>query len=455
MTSTRIPLHRLILSISKALDQVHPRVVNHQNRVAYIATQIARRLGVRGENLVTIFQAAALHDIGLITPENRVAALKFAELERVSWHAEIGYELLKTDLLFSQAAEVLRYHHRPWADGRGAEADGRQVPLASHILTLADSIETSIDRNVPILEQVGSLTKRVQAVSGSWFHPRLVEIFLDLAAREAFWLDLAGNHIQDVLQAQIDWPILTIDEASLCPTAAVFARLVDLASPWTAVHSAGVAATAVALSQKVNFSPREQQLMRSAGYLHDIGKLSVSSAILDKPGKLTREEYLSIKGHTYHTYRVLEGVEGLSQIAEWAAFHHERLDGRGYPFHLAEDELTLGSRIMAVADVFTAITEDRPYRKGMAPAEAMGILEEQAANGGLDPHLVDLLRSNEDEILEIRRVEQVEYGAMQSILVGMIEQAARNPSRGPLIGALGNERPVAAVAAPEPQLCES
>ena len=129
-----------------------------------------------------------------------------------------------------------------------------------------------------------------------------------------------------------DWPTLTIDEVTLGPIAEVFARIVDSASPWTAVHSAGVAATAVALAERLNFSPRELHLMRAAGYLHDLGKLSTPTQILDKPGKLTENEYAAVRAHTYHTYRILDTIGGMPQICEWAAFHHERLDGNGYPF---------------------------------------------------------------------------------------------------------------------------
>ncbi|HON68699.1 MAG TPA: HD domain-containing protein, partial [Phycisphaerae bacterium] len=232
------------------------------------------------------------------------------------------------------------------------------------------------------------------------------------------------THIGSLLTDRIDWPVLTIDEASLGPVAEIFGRLVDLASPWTAVHSAGVTATAAALARLMHFSPREQQLMRAAGYLHDIGKLSVPSAILDKPGKLTREEFLVVKAHTYHTYHILEAIGGLTQVSEWAAFHHERLDGRGYPFHLGDDELTLGSRIMAVADVLTAITEDRPYRKGMDRAEAMSVINKLVDKGGLDGQVVRVLEAHYDEIVDERQLVQAEYGAMQSILTNIVQGPA-------------------------------
>jgi putative nucleotidyltransferase with HDIG domain len=407
----QVPLHRLVLSLSEALDQVHPKVADHQRRVAYIATRVARCLGIRKDDLLAVFQAAALHDIGLITPENKINAIHLGQLEKVSWHGEVGFEMLKTNPLFTQSAEIIRHHHVPWAHGEGAESKGCAVPLVSHIIFLADAVEISIDRETPIIKQAEPITEKIIALRGEQFHPDCVEAFREAARSMAFWLDATSERIYSVLLRQVDWPVLTIDEVALGPIAKVFGQLVDAASPWTAVHSAGVTATAVMLAERLNFSPRELHLMRSAGYLHDLGKLSVPNYILDKPGKLTKEEFFIIKGHTYHTFRILDTIGGMPQISEWAAFHHERLSGDGYPFCHTADDLTLGSRIMAVADVFTAVTEDRPYRKGMTYDEAIAALEKLVKNGGLDGDVVETLIRNYADIDAARHTEQAEYAA--------------------------------------------
>ncbi|HON68878.1 MAG TPA: HD domain-containing protein, partial [Phycisphaerae bacterium] len=179
----QISLHRLLLSVSRAVDQVHPSVADHQQRVAYMATSIARQLGIKGADLLDVFQAALLHDIGLITPEIRIAAARLRDLESIAWHSEVGYQLLKTSSLFAGAAAILRDHHVPWGHGAGATKNGRAVPLAAHIITLADKIETSIDRDVPILEQVSSINEQVIAGSGEMFHPECVDAFLEVASR--------------------------------------------------------------------------------------------------------------------------------------------------------------------------------------------------------------------------------------------------------------------------------
>ena len=330
--SPRIPLHRLVMSLSEALDCAYANLANHQLRVAYMATPMAERLGMSDEEILDVFLAAAVHDIGLVSVENRAAAIWHNDLEKVTWHGEAGFELLRSSALFAKPARAIRYHHIAWDDGRGAERDGEAVPKASHILSVADAAERQIDRGLPILEQGDAILKRMSEGAGRLYHPECVAALRDAAQAEAFWLDLASERIYSMILQQITWPMLTIDLPEIESIAEIFARVVDVASRWTATHTAGVAATAVALAERLGFSPREVQMMRAAGYLHDLGKLSVPQAILDKPGKLSPAEWTVVKGHSYYTFRIVDTIGGLPQIAEWAGFHHERLDGQGYPF---------------------------------------------------------------------------------------------------------------------------
>ena len=129
--------------------------------------------------------------------------------------------------------------------------------------------------------------------------------------------------------------------------------------------------------------------MEVAGNLHDLGKLAIPNSILDKPGGLTKEEMSVMKSHTYYTYLVINSIGGLNQIAEWAAYHHERLDGSGYPFHCTATELSTGARILMVTDIFTALAEDRPYRKGKTLSEVLRIMEFMVKDKHIDKDLFD------------------------------------------------------------------
>ncbi len=140
--------------------------------------------------------------------------------------------------------------------------------------------------------------------------------------------------------------------------------------------------------------------------MHDLGKLAVPKELLDEPRDLTTEERNIINRHPFYSYRLIERVGSLETVAEWASFHHETLDGKGYPFHLRGRDIPLGSRVVSVADIFTALTEDRPYRKGLAPSGALDVLEYLAQKGKIDRMVVARLRENFQEIDNLRREEQ-------------------------------------------------
>lgn len=199
---------------------------------------------------------------------------------------------------------------------------------------------------------------------------------------------------------------IDLDLVSLMDFARLFSHIIDFRSRFTATHSSGVAAIAEALAGLVGMSRAEGQLLRVAGYLHDLGKLAIPREILEKPAALTRSEYDLMRSHTFYTYRILETVKGLETLAAWAAYHHERLDGAGYPFHYTDDELSIHARIMAVADVFTAIKEDRPYRVGLDKDSASRLLTKMAKEGGLDQRLVDLLLENQEQLDCVRSMAE-------------------------------------------------
>ncbi|MCX5783329.1 MAG: HD domain-containing protein, partial [Elusimicrobia bacterium] len=143
-----------------------------------------------------------------------------------------------------------------------------------------------------------------------------------------------------------------------------------------------------------------------AGYLHDLGKIAIPGEILQKPGSLDREEFNTVKAHPYHTYNTLKHIPFFEGISQWAGYHHERLDGEGYPFRLKDEELSLGCKIMAVADVFTALTEERPYRKCSGSDSAMRVIRESAKKRTLDPDISALLDKDCEEVTFRRAAAQ-------------------------------------------------
>jgi HD-GYP domain-containing protein (c-di-GMP phosphodiesterase class II) len=180
------------------------------------------------------------------------------------------------------------------------------------------------------------------------------------------------------------------------------ARIIDFRSSYTAMHSSGVAATAVRLAEIMGMSANECKKMMIAGYLHDIGKLKVPKSILEKNEKLTDEEFNVVKEYAYYTHLLLKDIEGFEEISRCAALHHEKLNGYGYPFHLSKDQIPMGARIISLADIFSAVAEIRPYRTGMSKEDVIRILLDNVERGAMFSYLVELLITNYDEIQSIR-----------------------------------------------------
>jgi len=191
---------------------------------------------------------------------------------------------------------------------------------------------------------------------------------------------------------------LRVELEALTSFAELSRDIIDFRSRFTATHTSGVAECAATLSRLLGIAEAETRLIEVAGNFHDIGKLVVPNSILEKPVGLSAEEFAIVRQHTYFTFSILSSVGGLENVAEWAAFHHEKLDGSGYPFRKKGDEINTGARIMAVADVFTALSEDRPYRASMSRDKIMGILRDHADKKVLDAKLVEVLLNNYEEV---------------------------------------------------------
>ncbi|MBF0543035.1 MAG: HD domain-containing protein [Candidatus Riflebacteria bacterium] len=403
----RIQLNHLVSSLSAAVDLVSPVLVNHHKQVAYTSFCLASELGIPMEEKSELVLAGLLHDIGAVSLKDRMDYLRF-ELEIPHQHSRLGYFLLRIFEPLSNVSKLIKYHHVFYEDGKGLEFEGNPVPKGSHILHLADRISVLFKFGISPLSQAQGIVDSIVSQDNRMFMPELTEAFRKVATRESFWLDLGSNNIAEFLQRRVRYRTIELDTEGLLKIGNIFRRIIDFRSPFTATHSSGVAASGKALGKLAHFSWSECRMLKIAGFLHDLGKLAVPTEILEKTGPLTKEEFNVVKAHTFFTYRVLESIEDLNTITSWGAFHHERLDGSGYPFHLGSENLHLGARIMAVADVFTAITEDRPYRKGMTSESALKVLIGMAKSKSLDGDLVELLKENYDEMNSIRNDAQAD-----------------------------------------------
>jgi HD-GYP domain-containing protein (c-di-GMP phosphodiesterase class II) len=272
-------------------------------------------------------------------------------------------------------------------------------------------MERLIDRNKYILHQHEDILSRINKLAGAVVQRDILDLARTVCAREEFWLDLCSVRLYSVLLNDGPFRRTEIGLPEISMIAELFRNIIDFRSPFTATHSSGVAQAAAMIATKFGLTEVETALVEVAGNFHDIGKLVVPNSILEKPGPLDKEDMAVIKSHPYYTYSILKTIGGIQSITTWAAYHHERLDGSGYPFHCKAEELSTGARIVAAADVFAALAEDRPYRKGMDGREIIKTLKQFSKENLLDPRIVSLLIENHREIRDRVLEKQAEVRA--------------------------------------------
>jgi HD-GYP domain-containing protein (c-di-GMP phosphodiesterase class II) len=238
------------------------------------------------------------------------------------------------------------------------------------------------------------------------FMPEAVEVLKGLSLEEEFWFEVFQADVMEYLRLKVDPRTMNLSIADLEELVPVFARIIDYRSHFTATHSSGVAAVAEILARTLGFSEENCRIIRIAGYLHDLGKLAVPTELLEKRSHLDQREYINVQDHVVHTHRLLENVPDLGYGIIWASQHHERMDGSGYPDHSTADEIAFGSRVVAVADIFTAVTEKRPYREGMSRNEALVELKHLTDRGYLDKEVFMAITSNYEVLDTVRREAQ-------------------------------------------------
>lgn len=402
----------LVLMISEAVDLVSTEVADHHKRVAVLALALGREAELDEDRLRDLALAGALHDVGGLAVRDRLRLLEF-ETRNTEEHCRMGAALLETYPPFERIARFVRHHHRRWDSG----ADPT-VPLESYLIHLADRVAVQIRPGWDVLGQASRILAQIREERGLMFAPEAVDVLEAVASREDFWFDAAEPRAERTLAQGLHWPSIPPGSEQLKELTHLFRRLIDFRSPFTATHSAGVARTASQLANLAGYDSEACDRMGIAGNLHDLGKMSVPVEILDKPCGLTPSETNVLRGHAYQTHRILDRLPGLGDIRQWAGLHHEKLDGSGYPFHLSADRIPNEARILAVADIFTALAEDRPYRPGLPGTRVQEILRGMADRGSIDREFVHLAGTHAPAMMESQREAHkaavIEYAAFRA-----------------------------------------
>lgn len=439
-----LKLSELISALSHALDITEGQPEGHCVRCCWIGMHIGRWIGMSDDELWGLYYTLLLKDLGCSSNAARICELYLTDdlafkrdfkaigdslprvLHFVLKHTglkaglaerfrsvmtimrngeEIAHELIATRC--QRGAEIARLLRFPETvsqgiysldehfngQGRPAGLAGESIPLYARIALLAQVID--------VFHTAGgaqAALDEIQLRAGRWFDPQLVEAFGKVADSADFWATLGDPGIIDaVLLLEPAANVVALDDDYLDDISAAFGQVVDSKSPYTSGHSARVALYTDMIAEVLGLSHERRRWLKRGALLHDVGKLGVSNSVLDKPGKLDDEEWAAVKAHAVYTETILSRINAFSELARVSAAHHERLDGKGYPRGLMADEICLETRIITTADIFDAITAERPYRGAIPIPRTLEMMAENVGTA-IDERCFEALKQALDRL---------------------------------------------------------
>jgi HD-GYP domain-containing protein (c-di-GMP phosphodiesterase class II) len=431
-------LSELIGALSHALDITEGQPKGHCVRACWIGMHIGRHIGLAERELWALYYTLLLKDLGCSSNAARICELYLSDdlrfkrdfktvgdslpqmLRFVFTHTgmTVGFsqrlrgivDILRKGPQYAQeliqtrcqrGADIARQLRFPDAvadgihsldehwNGRGKPQGlrGEAIPMHARIALLAQVVDVFHTADGP-----AAALREARERAGQWFDPALVTAFEQVAVQSAFWDTLKSERIDAAVQALEPGAFeVRLDDDYLDDIAAAFGQVVDSKSPFTSGHSARVAVYVDGIALALGMDAPRRRWLRRGALLHDVGKLGVSNAVLDKPGKLDDDEWVAVRHHAAHTEAILSRIGAFGELARVAGAHHERLDGGGYPRGLKGDQISLETRIITTADIFDAISADRPYRGAIPVPKTLEIMAETVGSA-LDPLCFEALK---------------------------------------------------------------
>ena len=386
----KIRMDELIKAIAVALEIVECEILgastNHGKRIAVLCSLMGKELGMNEEEIKTITTCALFHD-------NALTEYALYKQKNDDWqssfklHCEYGQRNIELLPFKSDVSGLILYHHEE-ADGGGlfGKKEG-EFPLGAEMIAITDMVD--VDHHLQRLpyENIPLIQKEIAAQSGKRYTKTAAEVMLAIFNKDTL-TSLRDKNINKTAELMLPKWETDIEDESLMRLAGLAAGIIDNKSSFTKKHSVQIANRARLMGDYYGFDSIDCSKMYLAAAFHDIGKLATPNKILDKPGKLTDEEFKIIKDHVRFTYDILCNITGFEDICDWASNHHEKLDGSGYFSGKKAEELDFISRILACTDIYQAISEERPYHPARSHTDTMPILQDMAKKGFLDTYIV-------------------------------------------------------------------
>ena len=378
---------KVLTMIQRALNMVNPHLVDHGTKVALILQDMLRvenRTDPKTRSELLIL--ALLHDIGAFR-EEEISRLVQIETHDVWEHSIYSYLFLRDYFCQEGLAKVILYHHadfnKPWEGRKEILHYGQMLHVADRVAIWHDEVRQSREK----------LATHFSQRSGTVFSPECISLFWKADALYGTWDSLKGPVSLDALT---DCEELSQENAE--EYLFILASAIDFRSRNTVIHTRGVMEIAIEMAKHLKLPLETQKKLYYAALLHDLGKIGIPIEILEKPGRLTPEEMSIMQGHILLGEQIVEGFVD-PEVVKIAMRHHEKLNGSGYPRGLSAEELTLPQRLLAVADIVSALCMARSYKEAFPKERCLAILRDMADQGQLDDGMVSLVEQHFDTIM--------------------------------------------------------
>lgn len=401
-----LSLKKVLGAIISSIDHYNYLLKGHHRRTAILTYQLANSYGLSSDKTAKAVLAASLHDIGALYIKERDQLLK-ADVEYPEHHEILGAIMLEGFEPFAQLKQIIRHHHIKYEDIMEKRISTEDVPIECYFVHLADRIdvlsETIAEEDAEC--KIEKIKEMINERFGTTFPPFLQETFNNCVDNDNFWEKRSQEEFYDLLMLSLDESIFSVEKYDVAALAQIFSRIVDFKSKWTSRHSLTVATLAHRIGQLAGLDDKNCYDLKIAGLLHDIGKVGIPIEILDKPAKLTVNEFFTMQKHSMYTKLILSNIDGFEKITKWASMHHEKHDQSGYPMGIGSGQFSIEVDILAFSDIFAALTENRPYRHGLDKEDLLKILKEFTPEK-LSEDVFSIITEHIDELMELEQQTQ-------------------------------------------------
>lgn len=379
--------------IRRTCNCVDKRLMDHGLRVAHIVSLIMRKIGKQNRNkLRDICFLTMLHDIGAYKTEE-ISSMLIFETEDMWDHSIYGYLFLKYFSPLYDIAPAVLFHHTPWKEIKDVNYISDEIKIISQVIHIADRIDVYMFDNHGTWE---NCLKKLEEGRGDRFLPWLVDLVLDIEIYYGLQTE------SDISYGFTDWGD-QLNQQEVTGYLKMLIYIIDFRSRHTVTHTVTTTNISYEIGKRLNLDNKYLDKIVCGALLHDVGKIGVPVEILEYPGRLSPQAMKIMRGHVDITKQIFGGqIE--DTIQNIALRHHEKLDGSGYPLELKGEDLTVGERIVAVADIVSALSGTRSYKDAYSKERVQNIISEMKNDKKIDGNIVDVINSNYDDIMYSTRI---------------------------------------------------